>query len=42
LLKESRGLLQSILRRYPQVEIADKVAVNLQVIDEQLLTLEEM
>lgn len=42
LLKESRDLLQSILTRYPQVEIADKVAVNLQVIDEQLLALEEM
>ncbi len=42
LLKESRDLLQSILARYPQVEIADKVEVNLQVIDEQLLTLEEM
>ncbi len=42
LLKESRDLLQSILTRYPQVEIADKVVVNLQVIDEQLLALEEM
>lgn len=42
LLKESRDLLQAILTRYPQVEIADKVAVNLQVIDEQLLALEGM
>lgn len=42
LLEESRELLQSILTRYPQVEIADKVAVNVKVIDEQLLALEEM
>ncbi len=42
LLKESRNLLQTILTRYPQVDIADKVAVNLQVIDEQLLALEDI
>lgn len=42
LLKESRGILQSIMTRYPQVEIADKVVVNLQVIDEQLLELDGM
>ena len=42
LLQESRDILQSIMTRYPQVEIADKVVVNLQVIDEQLLELEGM
>lgn len=42
LLKESRGYLQDILIRYPQVEIADKVVVNIQVIDEQLRSLDEM
>ncbi len=42
LLRESRDILRSILTRYPQVEIAAKVAVNLQVIAEQLLELEEM
>ncbi|MEN8257420.1 MAG: hypothetical protein ABFS09_06110 [Thermodesulfobacteriota bacterium] len=42
LLKDSRILLQTILARYPQVEIAEKVTGNLQVIDEQLLALEEL
>ncbi|MBU0681167.1 MAG: hypothetical protein KKD73_07080 [Proteobacteria bacterium] len=42
LLNESRELLQSILEKYPQVEIADKVADNLHVIDEQLRSLEDM
>ncbi|PLX51052.1 MAG: hypothetical protein C0613_01665 [Desulfobulbaceae bacterium] len=40
LLNESRDLLETILARYPQVEIAEKVVVNLQVIDEQLMALE--
>lgn len=40
LLNESRDLLEMILARYPQVEIAEKVVVNLQVIDEQLMALE--
>lgn len=35
-LTQSRRLLQEILDKYPQVELAEKVAVNLAVIDEQL------
>ena len=35
-LTQSRKLLQEILDKYPQVELAEKVAVNLAVIDEQL------
>ncbi len=35
-LKQSRGLLQEILDKYPQVELIEKVAINLAVIDEQL------
>lgn len=35
-LTQSRRLLQEILDKYPQVELAEKVAINLAVIDEQL------
>ncbi len=36
LLNQSRTLLQEILDKYPQVDLAEKVAVNIEVIDEQL------
>ncbi len=36
LLNQSRALLQEILDKYPQVDLAEKVAVNIAVIDEQL------
>ncbi len=36
LLTQSRRLLQDILDKYPQVDLVEKVAVNLSVIDEQL------
>jgi hypothetical protein len=41
-LHQSRKLLQEILDKYPQVELVEKVAVNLAVIDEQLEKLEDM
>lgn len=36
LLLQSRQLLQTILSKYPYVELVEKVARNLQIIDEQL------
>ncbi len=39
-LTKSRRLLQEILDKYPQVDLAEKVAVNLAVIDEQLQSMD--
>lgn len=39
LLMQSRQLLQTILVKYPYVDLVEKVARNLQIIDEQLRTL---
>lgn len=40
LLLESRSILQDIIRRYPEAKIIDKVVVNLDVIEKQILNLD--
>jgi hypothetical protein len=40
LLLESRAILQDIIRRYPEAKIIDKVVVNLDVIEKQILNID--
>lgn len=40
LLLESRSILQDIIRRYPEAKIVDKVLVNLDVIEKQILNID--